>query len=123
MNKAQAIHSFWSSFGLPAYDQSTVPDGTGGAVMPYITYEVKEDDLGNDLGLTASLWYRSSSWEAITLKSNEIAQRIKEILPIKIDSGYVWIKRGSPFAQRMSDTDDGVRRILISITVEYLTSI
>lgn len=123
MNKAQAIHRFWSSFGLPAYDQSTVPSGKGGAVMPYITYEVKEDNLGNDIGLTASLWYRSSSWEAVTLKAEEVAKKIGSILPIPIEGGYCWIKRGSPFAQRMSDTDDGVRRILISITVEYLTAI
>lgn len=121
MNKAQAIHSFWSSFGLPAYDQSTVPDGTGGAVMPYITYEVKEDNIGSEVGLTASIWFRSASWEAITLKAEEVAKKIGGILPIPIDGGYCWIKRGSPFVLRMSDEDDSVRRILINITVEYLT--
>ncbi len=121
MNKAQAIHSFWSSFGLPAYDQSSVPNGKGGAVMPYITYEVKTDNIDSEVMLTASVWYRSYSWEAVTLKSDEVAQRIGEILPIPLDNGYCWIKRGVPFAQRMSDEDDSVRRILINITVEYLT--
>lgn len=121
MNKAQAIHSFWSSFGLPAYDQSSVPSGKGEAVMPYITYEMKADNIDNEVGLVGSIWYRSPSWEAVTLKSDEVAQRIGEILPIPLDNGYCWIKRGSPLAQRMSDEDDSVRRILINITVEYLT--
>lgn len=123
MNKAQAIQSFWSSFGLPAYDQSSVPSGTDGAIMPYITYEMKADNLGNEVGMAASIWYRSSSWEAVTLKSDEVARKIGGILPIPIDGGYCWIKRGSPFAQRMSDEDDSVRRILINITVEYLTEV
>lgn len=37
MNKAQAIQAFWESFGVPAYEESTVPDD---AVMPYITYSM-----------------------------------------------------------------------------------
>lgn len=123
MNKAQAIHTFWSSFGLPAYDQSSVPSGSGSLQMPYITYEMKSDCIDREVGLTASIWYRSSSWEAISLKADEVAEKILEIDPIKVDKGYCWIKRGSPFAQRMSDEDDSVRRILINITVEYLTEI
>ncbi len=122
MNKAQALHMFWSSFGLDAYDESTVPSGTGSPKMPYITYDVKEDNIGNEVGLTGSVWYRSSSWEAATLKAEEIAEKINETMPVKIDTGYCWIKRGSPFAQRMSDEDDSVRRILINITVEFLTA-
>lgn len=123
MNKAQAIHAFWSSFGLPAFDQSSVPSGANSTPMPYITYEVKTDNIDNEVGLAASIWYRSSSWELPSLKAEEVAKRIHEIDPIKIDSGYCWIKRGSPFAQRMSDEDDSVRRILINITVEFLTEI
>lgn len=122
MNKAQAIHKFWSSFGLPAFDPNTVPDNET-AQMPYITYEMKSDNIGNEVALNASLWYRSTSWEEITLKSEEIAAEIQKISPVKIDGGYCWIKRGSPFSQRMSDEDDSVRRILINITVEYLTEI
>lgn len=123
MNKAQAIHSFWQCFGLPAFDQSSVPSGTNSTYMPYITYEMKSDNIDNEVGLAASLWYRSASWEAITLKSEEIAEKIHAMPPIKIDGGYCWIKRGSPFAQRMSDENDSVRRILINITVEFLTEI
>jgi hypothetical protein len=35
----------------------------------------------------------------------------------------VWIQRGIPFAQRMSDpTDDTIRRIVLQITAEFITS-
>lgn len=120
MNKSQAIHSFWSSFGLPAYDQYTVPDG---ARMPYITYSVSEGDFNTKVSLSASLWYRTPSWEQITLKSHEISRVIgmggKAIL---VDGGGMWIYRGSPFSQRMSDTDDTVRRIVLNITAEFFTN-
>jgi hypothetical protein len=119
MNKAQAIHSFWSGFGLPAYDENTVPDR---AKMPYITYSVSESEFEYPVALTGSLWYRSSSWEDITLKSYEISKNISlGGKLIRLDGGKLWIKRGSPFAQRMADVDDTVRRIAISITVEYFT--
>mgnify|MGYP006872995065 CR=1 FL=1 len=120
MNKSQALQQFWSGFGLPAYDQYTVPDN---AQMPYITYSVSEADFGYPSALTASLWYRSPSWEEITLKSYEISENISRggrVIPI--DDGKLWIYRGSPFSQRMSDTDDTVRRVAINITVEYFTN-
>lgn len=120
MDKSQAINTFWNSFGIPAFDQYTVPDE---ASMPYITYEASLDAVGMDAPMTASLWYRSSSWEAISQKAEEISSRISYSYYIKaIDGGFMVIKRGNVFAQRMSDPDDpDVRRILISILVEFLT--
>ena len=120
MNKSQALQSFWESFGIPAYNQYTVPDS---AEMPYITYSVSESDIGTPISLTASIWYRTPSWEAITLKSYEISKRITiggKVIPI--EGGYLWLYRGQPFAQRMNDTDDAVRRILLNLTAEYLVS-
>lgn len=120
MNKSQALQKFWSSFGIPAYDQYTVPQT---AKMPYITYSVSEADFGYPVSLTASIWYRSQSWEQVTLKSYEIAKALSlggKIL--KIDDGGIWIYKGSPFSQRMSDTDDTVRRIVLNITAEFFTN-
>lgn len=120
MNKSQALHKFWSGFGLPAYDQFTVPDD---AQMPYITYSVSEDSFDRQVYLNGSLWYRSPSWEDIEQKSYEIARFIKiGGVVINTDDGFVWIYRGSPFAQRMSDIDDTVRRIVMNITAEFLSA-
>lgn len=122
MDKAQALHDFWSGFGLPAYDETTVPDG---ATMPYITYNVATDSLDSVLPLHAQLWYKSSSWAEITRKSEEIAESIAEHgYAIKsVEGGYLWLVKGQPFAQRMrEDNDDQIRRIYINVTAEYLTA-
>lgn len=120
MNRSQALGRFWSSFGIPAYDQYTVPDE---AEMPYITYSSSEAEFGYAVPLTASVWYQSYSWEDITLKTYEI---FKKISPggtlLNTDDGKIWIYRGSPFSTRMSDVKDDVRRMLINVTAEYFTS-
>lgn len=119
-DKAQAWNAFWNSFLLPAYDQNTVPSS---APLPYITYEYSESDFDRPVMLMASLWYRDSSWAAITQKSKEIFDFIGfggTIL--HYDGGAMWLKRGSPFSQRMDEPNDfSVRRILLNVELEDLT--
>lgn len=125
MNKAQALHEFWSGFGLTAYDENSVPTGSDKPNYPYITYEVATDSFGNVVGLYGSIWYRSTSWVDVNNKADEIAKAIGEngYHISKVDGGYLLIRKGTPFAQRMTDDeDDMVRRIYINIMVEYLTA-
>ena len=122
MNKAQAIDTFWNSFNIPAYDENSVPED---ATFPYITYSESTDSIGNVVMLNASIWDRSTSWEGISLKAEEIAQKIAEYGhdTIKIDNGYIWLVKGAPFAQRMSDpNDDKIRRIYLNVLGEFLTA-
>ena len=118
-DKAQAYNSFWSSFGLPAYDQYSVPTD---ATLPYITYEYSEAGFDENNLLTASLWYRSTSWADITGKAKSIFDYIGMggvLLPF--DGGALWIKRGNPFYNRMDDPEDFmIRRIVINIEIESL---
>lgn len=121
MDKAQAIHSFWSSFGLTAYDENSVPDN---AQMPYITYSVVTDSMEYVALLTGSLWYRDTSWEDISIMAMAISGYLKDgcVIPLD-DRGYVYLYRGTPFAQRMSDgTDDMVKRIYFNVNAEFLTN-
>lgn len=119
MNKTQALHSFWSGFGLTAYDATSVPDD---AQMPYITYEALVDDFGNVTYQTASLWYHSTSWSSITEKEQQIAGALKhggKMVPFL--DGSMWIQKGTPWAQRLSDPNDrDVRRIVLNVVVEFL---
>ena len=122
MWKEHAIHQFWSSFGLPAYDENTVDDD---AEMPYITYSVSTGSIDDFILLTASLWYRSDSWNAITQKAHEIENRLTNMSPpaIKIDGGRAYFVKGTPFSQRMSEeSDDLVRRIYLQVNAEFLTN-
>lgn len=119
MDKVKSYTAFWNGFGLHAYDETSVPDN---AVMPYITFEMMEDDFNNTLALTASIWYRSTSWTDSIEKSNEIRNAIGKggkIVPY--DGGAFWIKKGRPWAQHMAeDNDDSVRRTIINIEVEFI---
>lgn len=121
MNKDQALHSFWSSFGLDAYDEQTVP---AEAVLPYITYEVSTDRLDEPVMLTASIWLRSMSWVEINRVRDAVAQRLSNGgQTIKLDDGYLWITPGSPFSQRMDEpSDDAIRRIILNVQAEFLTA-
>ena len=121
MTKAAAIYQFWSSFGLTAYEESTVPED---ATFPYITYQLVTDSFDREIPLTASLWYRGESWTAINAKTEEISKKISrggKIIPC--DGGAIWLKRGQPFAQNIGDeSDDLIKRKYLNITAEFLTA-
>jgi hypothetical protein len=122
MDKTQALQSFFSKFGVKAYDSSTVPDD---AVLPRITYEVMIDGFGAQNVITASIWDRSTSWKSVT----DILSRIEEELGdgagslVPYSNGAFWIKKSHPFAQRMSDTDESIRRYVLNFEIEYLTEV
>lgn len=122
MNKIQALHQFWNRFGLTAYEENSVPDDTR---FPYITYSNEMDSFENVCLLTGNLWYRTDSWKSIIDKSEEISKYIKEhgFVTIPFDHGYLYITGGTPFAQSIDESsDDKIKRILININVEYLSS-
>lgn len=122
-DKAQILYKFWSSFDWPAYDENTVPDDARNT-YPRITYNVQTDSLGNPLALYASLWDYGTSWERLSKKTYEIAKAVADIYPsgIKFDIGRLYLTPGTPFAQRMSDENDMVRRIYINITAEFFSA-
>lgn len=124
MNKEQALYNFWSEFGVAAYDEQSVPTGENAPEPPYITYTTSNDSIGSPVLLNASVWYRSTSWGEISLKVDEISKAIGYGgLLLDIDDGYVYLYRGTPFAQRMADpTDDSIRRYYLNLTAEYLTA-
>lgn len=118
MDRWQGLHSFWSSFGLPAYDETSVPEETQ---LPYITYSAAVDSLDAPLALTANIWYRDTSWENISKKADEINNRLKNGgVTISLDVGYLWLTRGSPFAQRGAN-EENIKQIYIVLMGEYLT--
>ena len=121
MTKAAAIYQFWSSFGLTAYEENTVPTD---ADFPYITYQLVTDSFDREIPLTASIWYRSESWAGLNAKTDEISQKISrggKVIPC--DGGAIWLKRGQPFAQSMGDeSDDLIKRKYLNITAEFMTA-
>ncbi len=129
MDKIQALNQFWNGFGLPAFDENSVPeyisDEHGNQVKlepPYITYEASVDDFGNPLAQTANLWYRSSSWIDVTKKEQEIAEFItRGGRMIAFDGGTMWIQKATPWAQRIAEEGNSeIRRVVLNLQIEYL---
>lgn len=121
MNKSQALNHFWNSFGIPAFDENSVPDNTP---FPYITYSENLDSLGNVLSLNASVWDMSTSWQYVTDKQEEIAKKLGEhgSYIVKLDNGYLYLSKGTPWAQRLADVGSNVKRVYLNILGEFLTA-
>ena len=134
MDKWQAQHKFWNSFGVPAYEEHSVPED---APFPRITYESATSTFENLVSITASIWTRSASWENADVLANNIEFYIQHqgqrfqygfaemYIPVcmPIDGGYLRIYIGdTTFAQRMDDpADDQIKRIILNVTFEYMT--
>lgn len=121
MTKAAALHRFFSSFGMPAYTATSVPEDT---VFPYLTYELITSAWdGGEVGLTVNLWFYTESEAIPNAKAEEISRVIGQggtFLPC--DGGYIWLKRGVPWCQSLRDeTSEVIKRRYINITAEYLT--
>lgn len=121
MTKAAAIYQFWSSFGLTAYEENTVPTD---AEFNYLTYQLVTDGFDREVAGTVSLWYRGESWLDINAKTEQISARLGSGGAIvKCDGGRIWIKMGQPFAQNMGDESDGlIKRKYINVVYEFLTA-
>lgn len=128
MTKAAALYSFFSGFGIPAYEENTVHDMANKGLAPdypYLTYEVKTDFFGeSDVFTTFSLWYRSETWTAINAKSAEISAAIGRIGKfVDFDGGSILIMRSQPWAQNMGDdSDDLVKRIAHNLKLRYYSN-
>lgn len=121
MTKAAALHQFFSSFGMTAYTATSVPED---AVFPYLTYELITSTWeAGEVSLTVNLWFYTESEKIPNTKADEISRAIGlggKILPC--DGGYIWLKRGSPWCQSLSDeTSPTIKRRYINVTAEYLT--
>lgn len=115
-NSALALYEFFSSFGIPAYVQNTIPDN---AQMPYITYELVEPEPFSYSYMRANVWYRDTSYSAITAKCDQIKAAIGWGASLKTDNGFIALYRetGTPFAQIMSDPNPETKRVLLTMSV------
>lgn len=120
MNRWQAQHEFWSSFGMPAYEENSVPVG---AEFPYITYQSVSGGFSEILSVSASIWTRTTSWSTATAKADEIEKYIRSMGYPKIEGGRYRVYIGdSTFAQSMGDPNDAqIKRILLNVLFEFMT--
>ena len=122
MNKHQALYKFFSSFGLDAYEQTSVPTGPDAPAFPYLTYEDSSTYGLDQIMLTVSLWYRGDSTRELDLKTIQIAKAIGEAKTLECDEGGIILRRSTAFAQGMSDPDDPlIKRKVLQLDAEFAT--
>lgn len=114
MTKEQAITAYFKGFGVPAYDTSTVREDT---TFPRITYDLSVDDFDRPVTITASIWDRSNSWESVTGIKDAISDDLGR--GGRVIDGIVWLRPATPFAQRMTDPDKSIRRIVLNLEAEF----
>ena len=125
-SKTAVLYRFFNQF-LPAYPFTSVPrndDGVEDVVFPYATYEVVTGSFDDgELSITLNLWFYTTSEAIPDAKAQEISDYIGSGgMRLPCDGGYIWIKRGTPWCQNLSDdAAPGIKRRYINITVEYLT--
>lgn len=124
MTKAQALQSFWSSFGLEAYEKFSVPTGDHAPSFPYITYSAVFDSFLTEVALTGKLWYRSTTLKEINAKTQEVSDQVGSLgVFIPCEDGKLWIKRGSPFAQNINmPEDDSIKVKYLNLVGEFFTN-
>lgn len=123
MNKNQALYKFWSSFNIPAYEVNSVPDD---ATLPYITYTDQIGYMGDNNYLTASVWdfSNTNSWGYVIDKADEIGRYLGDGgKTLRYDDGLMWVRRGTPFGQRMNEpSDERIKRMLINVQIEFISN-
>lgn len=120
MTKYAAMLNFWNSFGIPAYVDGNVPED---AVMPYITYSYTDGDLyTGEANNTVDIWYYTNSEETPNSKLAEVSDAIGlGGCKVKYDGGLIWIKKGSPWAQPLTDPNDNrIKRRTLNVITETI---
>ena len=120
MTKGDALQSFFNSI-MPSYAESSVPDN---ATLPYLTYELITSSWnGGEVGLTVNMWFRTASEKEPNAAVDKLSNAIGlGGVQLPCDDGVIWLKRGSPWAQSLTDeTDKTIKRRYINVTAEYLT--
>jgi hypothetical protein len=123
MTQEAAIYQFLSSFGIPAYAATSVPDQ---AMFPYVTYDLVLGEWGEpEVNLPVNVWYRTDSEAEPNAKVREISQALgRGGVLVPCDNGMLWLKKGSPWAQAVTvdGEDEKVKRRYININIEFLTT-
>jgi hypothetical protein len=125
MTPEAAIYGFLSSFGIPAYAASSVPDQPE-REFPYITYQLVVGNWGSGtMTVPVNVWYRTDSEAEPNAKVREISKAIgMGGRTIPCDDGMLWLRRGRPWAQslQISGEDSKVKRRYLNVDVEFLVT-
>lgn len=115
---AKILHDFFEGFGIPAYEENTVPDD---AEAPYITYDLSVPDWRNPSSISATIWYKSTDYTDVLNKADEICKKIEEGLRLPVKSGgCVYLYKDNPFSRVIPTEKDNVKAVTLNIGLHAL---
>lgn len=122
MNKAQLLHSIFSSFGIDAYSVSAVPgEEIEDVELPYLTYEKR---IGESSEVTVNVYYYSNSELIADNKAEEICERFRNGgETYSYDGGALWVTTSSPEWFAISEGKPELKHRVVNLTVHDLTII
>lgn len=114
ISTAQALYTFLSGFGIPAYTTDTVPDD---AELPYLTYPLKEPEWNTKTTFYLTVYYRhrTSNLDSLT-KADEIVKAIGQGIRLPCDGGYVVLWPETPLTQALPPDGD-VRGAYVNLSM------
>lgn len=117
----QAQYNFWASFGVPAYEEHSVPDADE-VTFPYITYEAETAGFDQGTVVAASVWTRSTSWAQADAISDIIEDRLKNGGVLEsYTGGWIWFTPEFPFSQNIGDPDDDrIKRKRLAVQLQFV---
>lgn len=126
MTKYEALYSFFASFGMAAYEESSVPVYSDTAQTseirpPYITYQAADADFwGGSVAITADIWDNSDSLTLCEDTARAISAAVLPFKKLACEDGYILITKGSPFSQPVPD--DYFKRVSLNFWLTFVTN-
>ena len=118
---AAALKTFFSGFGLPAYDVESVPPDV---TLPYITYSVSDPEWRQKASIYAQIWYRTTSNTQVSRKADQILADIGEGKRIDLaEGGHLLIWPENPACQILKDGDIRYAYINLSINSYHMQGV
>lgn len=118
-NKYEALHNFYSSFGIPAYEENSVPDN---AKLPYITYEVITSEFDAEkVAISCQIWSKSNSLKELNTYTEALSEALRLGAKLQCEDGYIMLYRGEPFAQTRPTGERSVKAKYINISADFIT--
>lgn len=119
MNKYETLCKFYNSFGIPAFEEFSVPEK---AEMPYIKYDVVTSSVDSEsTALSLQIYYKSNNLIKIDDMTEKLSKALRSGVTLPCDEGYIVLYRGEPFSQNVDSGDKTVKCKYINITANFIT--
>ena len=116
-NVAASLQAFLEGFGVPAYDDNSLP---GNATLPYLTYTPVITVWRDSTLFLVRLWdYPGPDQSADRLYEivDRISEAVGEGIRIPAEEGYITLYKGNPWAQPQPTPEIRARVIILNFEI------